>query len=312
MLAKRILLTTASLLLLISQAYAEVYSYTRDATIIGYAKTYKTAENESLIETARKFDLGYNEIVGANPNLDPFVTGTGASVKIPAAWILPDMVNHEGIVVNLSEMRLFYFFRQKGSRLVKTFPIGIGTEGNDTPEGVYKIIQKIKNPSWHVPASIRKEKPELPEVVPPGPDNPLGTHAMRLSLGTYLIHGTDKPWAVGRRATHGCMRLYPEDIPVLFKLISVGTKVTIVRQPVKIGMKNGKVYIEVHKDEEESLDGYLDKALALLKKKKLLRAINSEKLYRAISEKRGMPMEISGWEGIWARRVPAEIPSGPI
>ena len=302
MLLKRFLLIASFLLVLVSSAGAEVYSYTDNSLVIGYARTYKTSANESLIETARKFDLGYNGITEANPLLDPFVPGAGASVRIPTAWILPDLKTYEGIVINLSEMRLFYFFKQKGSRLVKTFPIGIGSEGNDTPEGVYKIVGKITKPSWHVPASIREEKPELPAIVPPGPDNPLGSHAMRLSLGSYLIHGTDKPWAVGRRATHGCIRLYPEDIPELFKLVSVGTKVTIVRQPVKVGAKNGKIYLEVHKDEGENHERYLNMAMELLKKKKLLKTINSEKLYRALTEKSGMPVEISGMESLWARR----------
>ncbi|MBI5212084.1 MAG: L,D-transpeptidase family protein [Nitrospirae bacterium] len=232
--------------LAIKPVSAEVYSYDKDSTVIGNIKTHKINGEESLIEVARKFGLGYNEIVDANPSLDPFLPGKAVNVKLPTMWILPDTAQHEGIVVNLSEMRLYYFLNQKGSPLVRTFPIGIGDDGNDTPVGNFKIIEKIVKPSWHVPQSIKKERPELPDVVPPGPANPLGSHALRLSLGSYLIHGTNRPWAVGRKVTHGCLRLYPEDISKLFEMVPNGTKVTIVRQPVKVGIKGNMVYIEVH------------------------------------------------------------------
>jgi L,D-transpeptidase ErfK/SrfK len=279
-----------------SSASAEVYSYSKDNTVIGSMKTYKVNGNESLIEIARNFGVGYNEIVDANPSLDPFLPGNNADVRIPTAWILPDVNSHEGIVINLSEMRLYYFFKQKKSLLVRTFPIGIGDEGNDTPVGNFKIVEKIKNPSWHVPESIKKERPELPNVVPPGPKNPLGTHALRLSRRSYLIHGTNRPWAVGRRVTHGCIRLYPEDIPRLFQMVPNGTKVTIVRQPVKVGIKDDKVYIEVHKDDYERNTNYFSTAVELLKKKGLLKKVNTEKLYHVIREKSGVPVEISDFK----------------
>lgn len=213
------LLFVASFLLTIPPiSSAEVYLYREGETVIGYVQTYKANNNESLIEIARKYDLGYNEIADANPDLEPFVPGEGISVKIPTSWILPDVTSYEGIVINLAEMRLYYFFTEGGSRFVTTFPIGIGKEGNNTPTGNFRVIEKIVNPSWYVPESIKKEKPYLPKVLPPGPDNPLGSHAIRLSSRTILIHGTNKPWGVGRRASHGCIRLYPEDIPKLFEL----------------------------------------------------------------------------------------------
>jgi len=277
---------------MVSSSGAEVYSFSKDNSVISFIKTHKVAEGESLIEIARNFDLGYNEIVDANPNFDPFIPGTGISVKIPASWVLPELVSYDGIVINLSEMRLYYFFTQKGSNLVRTFPIGIGDEGTDTPTGKFRVIEKLVKPSWHVPESIKKEKPELPKVVPPGPDNPLGSHALRLSLSSILIHGTNKPWGVGRRVSHGCIRLYPEDIPKLFQLVPHGAKVVIVRQPVKVGLKNSKVYIEVHKDDSLST-GYFNEAVNLLRKKNLLKIVNTEKLYRAIIEKSGIPVEIS-------------------
>jgi L,D-transpeptidase ErfK/SrfK len=191
-------------------------------------------------------------------------------------------------------MRLFYFFKQKRSTLVMTFPIGIGREGFATPVGKFRVIEKTINPNWYVPKSIREEKPELPEIVPPGPDNPLGSHALRLSLGNVLIHGTNKPWGVGRRVSHGCIRLYPEDIPWLFKSVSKGTLVTIVRQPIKVGAKDkNKVFIEVHDDNPEGNIDYIKEAVMLLMKKKLIEKISTKKLYKALEEQRGIPVNIS-------------------
>jgi L,D-transpeptidase ErfK/SrfK len=288
-----LVLITSFLLITPTVSLAGVYSYGEGRTVIGYVQTYIVKDRESLIEVARKFGLGYNEIVDANPDLDPFIPGTGASVVIPSSWILPDVVPHEGIVINLSEMRLFYFFRQRGSSLVVTFPIGIGSEGNGTPVGTFRVIEKIVKPGWYVPESILKERPQLPRVLPPGPDNPLGSHAMRLSLRTVLIHGTNKPWGVGRRVSHGCIRLYPEDITKLFELVHNGSPVTIVRQPIKIGMKGNRVFIEVNRDEEKYNINYFQEAITLLMRKNLLNTISSEKLYRALVEKRGIPFDIS-------------------
>lgn len=275
-----------------SSIAAEVYSYAKNETVIGIIKTYRVKGNQSLIEIARKFGVGFNEIADSNPDLDPFVPGAGISVEIPTSWVLPDAESYNGIIINLSEMRLYYFFKKKKSKLVRTFPIGIGSEGNNTPLGNFRVIQKTVRPSWYVPESIRKEKPTLPEVVPPGPDNPLGTHALRLSLGNILIHGTNKPYGIGRKVSHGCIRLYPEDIPKLFRLAPKGIRVTIIRQPIKVGTKNNKVYIEVHNDEYIDMN-YFNEALKLLRKKKLLKSVDTEKLYYALINKSGIPVKIS-------------------
>jgi L,D-transpeptidase ErfK/SrfK len=289
------MLILAILLILItpSVSFSEIYPYSNGETVIGNVQTYTIKDHESLIEIARTFGLGYNEIMQANPDLDPFVPGEGMSVEIPTSWILPDVTTYKGIVVNLSEMRLYYFFTEKGARVVTTFPIGIGAEGDDTPEGNFRVIEKIENPSWYVPESIQEEKPYLPKVLPPGPDNPLGSHAMRLSLHTILIHGTNKPWGVGRRVSHGCIRLYPEDITKLFDLVPIGSSVTIVRQPVKIGTKDHRVYIEVNSDDTEENCSYFDEAVKLIIKKNLLQDVSIEKLYKALVGKRGIPQDIS-------------------
>lgn len=273
-------------------ACADIFLLSKGSSVLGITREYTVKDNESLIEIARRFKLGYNEIVDANPELDPFVPKKGSTVIIPSSWVLPDS-DHNGIVINISEMRLYYFYKKGGKDFVRTYPIGIGDDGNETPTGRFSIIEKITNPSWHVPESIRKERPELPKVVPPGPDNPLGSHALRLSLGSYLIHGTNRPWAVGRKVTHGCLRLYPEDIPELYSIVPVGTSVTIVRQPVKIGFDNGKIYIEIHRDGLKGDEWYLKEALGLLKTKRQIGLVNSEKLYQAIIDKKGIPVVIS-------------------
>ncbi|MCX8031383.1 MAG: L,D-transpeptidase family protein [Thermodesulfovibrionales bacterium] len=273
-----------------NKLYAEVYTFNKDSTVIGFLREYTIESSESLIEVARKFNLGYNEIVSANPDIDPFIPPEGKSVIIPTFWILPEASSYEGILINLSEMRLYYFFQQKERKLVKTFPIGIGREGYDTPTGKFKIIQKIVNPSWHVPESIRAERPHLPKVVPPGPDNPLGTHALRLSIPSYLIHGTNKPWGVGRKVSFGCIRLYPEDIPFLFHLVKIGHKVEIVKQPVKVGMKDKKIFIEVHEDESND---HFSEAFTLLRKKGFLHLVDTQKLKDALETKSGIPIDIT-------------------
>lgn len=278
------------ILISVKIASSDVYYFNKNSKIIGSPQTYMVGKGESLIEIARKFNLGYNEITASNPDIDPFLPPIGAKVKIPTSWILPEVVSYDGIVINLSEMRLYYFYRIGSKQFVKTFPIGIGREGYNTPVGQFKIVQKIVNPSWYPPESIRAEKPELPKVVPPGPDNPLGTHAMRLSLRTYLIHGTNKPWGIGRRVSHGCIRLYPEDIPVLFELVKNGMKVEIVRQPVKIAINDKKVFVEVH---EDGLNSHFNDAFELISKYNLLQMIDKNKLYQALNEKSGQPVDIS-------------------
>jgi L,D-transpeptidase ErfK/SrfK len=273
-----------------SEAF-ETYSYDKNTTVIGSLKTHTIKGKESLIEIARKYDIGYNEITDANPKLDAFVPGDGKSAAIPTSWILPELTSYDGIVINLSEMRL-YFFSRKSAGTVNTFPIGIGSEGKETPVGKFTIIEKIVKPSWRVPESIRKEKPELPAVVPPGPDNPLGTHALRLSLGSVLIHGTNRPYAVGRKASHGCIRMYPEDIPNLFKIVPKGAKVTIIRQPLKIGLLDDRVYLEVQKDTELHIN-YFNETVRLLVKKDLYKSVDKDKMLLALKEKKGVPVDIS-------------------
>ena len=272
---------------------SDVHRYHARTGLIGRVQTYQIKADESLIEIARSFGIGYNEIMDANPGLDPFVPGSGTNIIIPTAWIIPAVRSGDVVVINLSEMRLYYLFTRSGSRRVATFPIGIGEEGYNTPLGNFTVIQKILHPSWYVPRSIRNEQPELPAIVPPGPENPLGSHALRLSLRTVLIHGTNRPFAIGRKASHGCIRLYPEDIPTLFQMVPVGAKVIIVRQPVKVGVKEGTVYMEVHRDDRFTSRDYAGKARSILKKKGLLKSVSRKRMEAALLLKQGIPLAIS-------------------
>jgi L,D-transpeptidase ErfK/SrfK len=295
-------IVTCSVIILVTlqarPAGAFSYFFAANDTVVGRFKKHTVRPDESLIEIARNFDLGYNEIVEANPGLDAFVPGAGRKVVIPTSWVLPDIPSYSGIVINLSELRLYYFFDRGRSQYVTTFPIGIGREGKDTPVGNFTVVQKIVHPAWHVPESIREENPDLPAVIAPGPNNPLGSHALRLSLGTVLIHGTNKPWGVGRRVSHGCIRLYPEDIPRLFESVQNGVKVMIIRQPIKVGVRGNRVYIEVHKDASadngcKAKEGFFGEAVKLLAEKKVLSRVSTKKLYSALQEQRGMPTDIT-------------------
>lgn len=259
-------------------------------TIIGFNGTYTIKDKETLIELARDFGVGYNEISAANSGIDPWVPEKGTEIIIPTRWLLPDIVDN-GIVINIAEMRLYYFFSAMGNRYVKTFPIGIGTEGADTPIGSYSITAKVKDPVWRIPKSIRAEYPDMPDFVPPGPDNPLGRYWLQLSDG-YGIHGTNRPLGIGRKVSHGCIRMYPEDIEVLFRFVERGEKVKIVNEPVKTGIYNGRVYVEIHRS-HWSDEELLQIAMEKLSRKPLIDKINMPSLLQEIKSASGLPAVIS-------------------
>ena len=262
----------------------------REGTVIGRQTVYLVKADESLPEIAKRFDIGFGAITAANPGTDPFVPDPGRRIVLPTEWILPDAPIRKGIVVNIAEMNLFVYSRD-GSQTVTTFPVGIGDQGKETPVGTFTIVEKIRNPAWYVPESIRKEKPYLPAVVPPGPDNPMGSHALRLSNMTVLIHGTDRPWGIGTRDSHGCIRLYQEDIARLFGMVQRGTPVTIVNQPVKAAARGDRVYLEVH-DYEDGRDLYLE-ALKVLEAKNLASRVDLEKTRVACRERTGLLVDVT-------------------
>ncbi len=224
--------------------------------VVGHNLIVMSHQEDTLLDIARQFNLGYREIVDANPDLDPWLPGENKRVLVPNRFILPD-ASREGIVINLAEMRLYYYPKpQKGQRQqVITHPLGIGREGWTTPLGKTSIIQKRKDPTWTPPASIRAEylaKGEiLPKVVPAGPDNPLGAYAMRLGMTSYLLHGTNRPFGVGMRVSHGCIRLFPEDIEHLFGIVAVGTPVEIIYQPYNAALDDGRLYLEAHATQDD-------------------------------------------------------------
>jgi L,D-transpeptidase ErfK/SrfK len=219
--------------------------------IVGNLQVTTARYEDTLADIARRYDLGYEEIVAANPGVDPWLPGKAKQVVLPTEFVLPGGVR-EGLVLNLASMRLFYFPTPAPGEPAEviTHPMGIGREGWQTPQGTAYITEKIPNPAWTVPESVRREHAEqgdpLPPIVPPGPDNPLGDFAMRLSIPSYLIHGTNKPWGVGIRVSHGCVRLYPEDIARLFPEVPVGTPVHIINEPYLAGWRDGQLYLEAH------------------------------------------------------------------
>ncbi|PHS69711.1 MAG: peptigoglycan-binding protein LysM [Methylophaga sp.] len=243
--------------LILLPTYASTFDLPDENTrVVGHNLVVYSYEEDTLLDIARRFDLGYGEIVNANPGLDPWLPGSNQRVIVPNKFILPD-APHEGIVINLAEMRLYYYPKtQKGQqRQVITHPIGVGREGWTTPLGKTKIIQKKKDPTWTPPASILAEHLEkgdpLPKVVPAGPDNPLGAYAMRLAMPGYLLHGTNRPFGVGLRVSHGCIRLFPEDIEHLFSVVPLSTPVEILYQPYKAALHNEILYMEAHETQDD-------------------------------------------------------------
>ncbi|MGD8745657.1 MAG: L,D-transpeptidase family protein, partial [Gammaproteobacteria bacterium] len=208
--------------------------------VLGALQRIQARHEDTLPDLGRLFNLGYEEITRANPGVDPWLPGDGAELVLPTLFVLPE-APRDGLVLNMAGMRLYYFTApdDNGIRKIFTHPIGIGRVGWSTPLGTTRITARAKDPSWYVPESIReehaKEGDPLPPVVPPGPDNPLGRHVLRLALPSYLIHGTNKPWGVGMRVSHGCIRLYPEDIEALYSMVPTGAPVHIIDQPYLAG-----------------------------------------------------------------------------
>lgn len=215
----------------------------RAGSLIGEPAQYSAVEDDTLLDVARRYDLGYIELLLANPGVNPWLPGAQRQVVIPSQHLLPDAPHH-GIVINLPELRLYYY--PPGSGAPQSFPIGIGDEGKETPVGTTTIARKQVHPAWVPTASERVEDPDLPPVIMPGPDNPMGDYALYLGWKGYAIHGSDKPYSIGRRDSHGCIRMYPEDVETLFRQVRPGTAVMIVDQPVKTGWQDHQLYLEVH------------------------------------------------------------------
>lgn len=236
-----------AVIILLFSAPAQTATYKINGDTVGQITMYTVRHNDTLYDIARRYDLGIVEVMAANPGLDPWLPPVGQVLALPTAHILPDV--RQGIVINLPELRLYYF---PDPYTVMTFPIGIGKNGWQTPTGTTKIVRKRANPVWIPPDSIHAETPNLPKAVAAGPDNPLGTHALNLGWPGYVIHGTNRPYGVGRRSSHGCIRLYPEDIPVLFEAVETGTKVTVIDEPYKVGWQDENLLLEVMPEQKHA------------------------------------------------------------
>jgi L,D-transpeptidase ErfK/SrfK len=257
--------------------HATVYPLPQnDNPVVGGDQTVVTVYEDTLYDLARRFSLGSEEMIRVNPGVDPWIPGAGKTLVVPNTHILPPGPR-EGIVVNLPEHRLYYYPKPKRGEMpqVITYPVSIGKMDWRTPLGLTRVIQKIKNPVWYPPESVRKEHAAagdpLPPKVPSGPDNPLGLFAMRLAAGngTYLIHGTNNPIAVGLAVTHGCIRMYPDDVEALFPLVPVGTPVRLINEPLKVVWVDGELLLEAHPPvdaEGQSFEPNLDQFSDLLQK----------------------------------------------
>lgn len=269
--------------------------------LIGANGYYKVKDGDTLLEIARLHDFGFIELVTANPGIDPWIPEPGRTIMLPGEHILPEG-SRQGIVINRPELRLYYY--GDGTTMPVTYPIGVGRLGRETPLGSTAITTKRESPTWTPPPSIRAERPELPQTVPPGPDNPLGLFAMNLGWRNYVIHGTNKPYGIGRRVSSGCIRLYPEDIESLFDTAGIGTAVSVVDQEFKLGWSEGQLYLEIHPsaaegDELERKGWYTPRPVSGLKERVLETAgryaarVHWPTVARAERAKRGMPIPIT-------------------
>jgi L,D-transpeptidase ErfK/SrfK len=274
------------------------------ASVIGEPQIVFTKAENTFSDLAREYGLGYDELVEANPDVDPWLPGEGTRVVLPTEYVLPNLPR-EGIVLNVAAKRLYYFppLEEGQPRSVMTYPIGIGRVGWQTPLGTSSVIAKARDPSWYVPASVRQEHEALgdplPAVVPPGPDNPLGRHVLKLDIPGYLIHGTNQPYGVGMRVSHGCVRLYPENIELLYDLIELGEKVTIINEPFLAGTRDGHIFFESHpplEDDDVMVEQRLVDILERVEKMAAEQGIDFDlgRLRDAANTRLGVPVILTG------------------
>jgi L,D-transpeptidase ErfK/SrfK len=249
---RRISFVVAACAAVAGPVHAEVYELPPEGyDVIGTISTITARYEDTLVDIARRHGLGYYDIVRANPGVNPWLPGEGTEIVLPSRFILPPGPRR-GLVLNLAEYRMYYFPEPKEGEpaYVYTYPMSIGRMDWETPLGNTQIVAMARNPTWYPPQSVREEHAAdgdpLPRVVPPGPENPLGTRALRLGLPGYLIHGTNRPAGVGMRVSHGCVRMFPEDIEFLFEHVRVKTSVRIINVPVKIGWEGDTLVAEVH------------------------------------------------------------------
>lgn len=291
----------SALLFMCGTAHGAGYNYqiiSKDAssarwkTVVGWVNQHIVSEGETLLDIARNYELGWNEIEILYPDIDPWVPDVGTELEIPVCWILPSG-NSEGIIINIPELRLYRFIA--GTNIVETYPVGIGTEEYQTPLGDYHVVEREENPVWTVPPSLR-DKYKFTSM-PPGPKNPLGKYWLGLSAHHIGIHGTNFPWAVGRQVSRGCIRLYPEHIKRLYPEVTVGTRVRIIYEPVKVGILDRDLYIEVHPDADGITSDFEKYAREHLQELGDGCYVSDEKLEKALQDKNGVPVRIGSIQG---------------
>ncbi len=264
-----------------------------EVSVVGSLETYVVEEGDTLLDVGRHFDLGYNEMTSANPGVDPWMPSPREVLVIPTEFVLPE-ARQLGVVVNIPEMRLYHF--QDGS--LTTYPVGLGRDDWRTPEGTFKIRGKTENPTWVIPESIRaehiRERNDPRTFIAGGdPENPLGLFRLELTLPLYALHGSNMPWGVGMQVSHGCIRLYNEDIAILFREARVGSPGEFLYQPVKVGSRDGEIFVEVHPDIYGLRGNLEDNARQILERKGWTDRIDQARLQRAVRDQAGLPMSIS-------------------
>lgn len=293
------LLTSLYFILLIfhltsPNSYAGAIKYFYDdsqKTVVGIIQYYVVKKGDTLLDIARKFGLGYNDVSLVYPNTDPWIPPPGKKLVIPTMWVLPES-KHNGIILNIPELRLYYF--KPREHTVQTYPVGIGDEGWETPVGHYRIGQKRKNPTWYIPRSLQEKYGK--KSIPPGPENPLGSYIMKLAATSYGIHGTNMPWGVGRLVSHGCIRLYPEHIEALFHQVKIGTPVEIVYEPIKWGRKQNRIFVEIHPDVYRKIEDFNQYALLKLENCPFGKnKVDYERYMIAVRLKNGVPVDVTNY-----------------
>jgi len=276
------------------------YTFAGESAVIGTSRAYSVNGDETFMDLSRTYDLGYNELIAANPTIDPWVLEHGSVVILPTEWILP-RGPREGIVVNIPEMRLYYYppALQPGepSSTVVSYPVGLGRQEWRTPLAEFRVRGKTRNPAWILPESVKeeriKEKGHAEDMIPGGhPDNPLGRYRIELTIGAYAIHGTNKNWGVGMQVSHGCVRLYPEDIAALFPLVPIGSKGRLDYQPVKVGVRAGRVLVEVHEDIYGMSPWMWQVAQDVVREAGLEHDVDPAKLEAAVEAASGVPTDV--------------------
>ena len=274
-------------------------SFADENSVVGLMSVATVSEGETLSDIARMYNVGYTEVRIANTAIDPWLPREGEEVIIPDMHVLPYATRND-IVINVPEMRMYYYDDQTTSE-VRSFPISVGRQDWTTPHGEMLVTGKLEAPSWYPPASILKEHEEmgepLPRVVPAGPDNPLGGYALLLSKKGYLIHGTNKPYGIGMRVTHGCVRMYPKHVEWLFAEIETGAAVRVVNQPLKVGRINDVIFLEAHpslNEDRTSLSRRYINAVSVIRRNfgDATLKLSYHLIQQILMEQTGMPVEI--------------------